>query len=128
MPNRYDPHPAAFGRAACAALALMLAAACSPKPSPDSPKLEPAYAESIHRVCNVDELAGLDADENPINVEADRHDWMMSNVKHPDIIELITLMRVESNAKRAQMLRSAVDGTGATACPLADYYEANADE
>jgi hypothetical protein len=47
---------------------------------------------------------------------------MMDNVKHPDAIELITLMRVEAETSRAKMLREALTRTKQKRCTLAEHY------
>jgi hypothetical protein len=82
----------------------------------------------MQQVCEVDTLAGLDPDGNVIGIEAERTDWMMEHVPHPDAIELFTLMRVEAEGQRAARLRQALKRTPHTTCSLADYYEAAAEE
>ncbi len=113
-------------RSSLSLVAALLFAACNSQPA-QSPKHDSQYLESLHNICHVDDLAQLDADESPISIESDRHEWLMNHVKHPDLIELITLMRVESNPKRATMLESAAEGTPESSCPLARYYRENSD-
>jgi hypothetical protein len=41
-------------------------------------------------------------------------------VENPDVIEMVTLMRVKSNAERVHMLRAGSSEAGVASCPLAD--------
>ncbi len=103
-------------------LGLLLLTACSSTPA-EGPKEDPQYQRSVESVCEVDEMAGLNPEENLIGIDGERYDWMLENVRHPDVIELMTLMRVESSAKRASMLRQAAQRTTLSRCSLADFYE-----
>ncbi len=93
------------------------------RPEAKSADCDPGFDQSMNQVCNVDTLAKLDPENNLIGIEADRYEWMMEHVKHPDAIELITLMRVESELQRAKMLREALTHTKQKSCSLADHYE-----
>ncbi len=109
-------------------LALCSFTACS-APTAQEPEADAEYARSMSQVCEVDKMAGLNPENNLIGIDGERHDWLIENVRHPDAIELITLLRVESAAKRAQMLREATKRADLRQCSLADFYEhAAADE
>ncbi len=100
---------------------------CGPSQEAKEPKYEQTLPESLHMMCDVDRLASLDPEEDPISIEASRYDWLFERVKHPDAIELLTLLRVEANATKAEMLRASlkkVESKRAAQCPLADYWEA----
>lgn len=102
-----------------ALLALSLPVACSQEPA-RAPRSEPSFTEGMRRLCEVDQRAVLDAELDPITIESERYDWALAHVEHPDVIELLTLMRVRSDAERVEMLDTAAVDAGLSACPLAD--------
>src|SRR5262245_48744443 len=88
-------HPAMNRVVALLALPALLA--CSQEPA-RTPRSEPSFTEGMRRLCEVDQRAGLDPDLDPITIESERYDWALAHVEHPDVIELLTLMRVRSDA------------------------------
>jgi hypothetical protein len=84
------------------------------------PETGTSFAEGLRRLCEVDRRAGLDPDADPVTVEGERYDWALSHVENPDVIEMVTLMRVKSNAERVHMLRAGSSEAGVASCPLAD--------
>jgi hypothetical protein len=100
-------------------VALFALFSCSQEPA-RTPRSEPAFTEGMRRLCEVDQRAGLDPDMDPITIESERYDWALAHVEHPDVIELLTLMRVRSDAERVEMLNTAAVDAGLRACPLAD--------
>lgn len=111
-------------------IALVIAAsACLSSCSPHGPAKEPQhgipFAEGMRRLCAVDERAGLDPDDDPITIESARYDWALSNVEHPDVIELVTLMRTRSTGERVEMLRRSAKQAQLKQCALADSLESS---
>lgn len=103
----------------CALAAAVALFACARQT--ETPTNSPGFSAALTQICNVDALAQLDPSQDVIGIDGARHDWLMEHVKDPDGIELITLLRVEANKRRASMLRDAL-GSQAR-CPLADWYD-----
>src|SRR5688572_16770255 len=97
--------------------------ACAQEPA-ESPEPPPGFAEGMRRLCEVDQRAGLDPESDPVTIEGERYDWALAHVEHPDVIELVTLMRVRSDAERVAMLRTSAKDARLRTCPLADTLEA----
>jgi hypothetical protein len=106
-----------------APLLVALGVCCGCATPAERPSNSPGFNAALTQICNVDKLAQLDPSQDVIGVDGARHDWLMSNVKDPDGIELITLLRVEANKRRATMLRDALGGSAESRCALADWYD-----
>lgn len=103
-------------------LTLFALYACAPAPSKE-PEAGTSFREGLSRLCDVDRRAGLDPDADPISIESARYDWALGHVENPDIIELVTLMRVKTDTQRVEMLRTASTEAALTDCALADAIE-----
>jgi hypothetical protein len=88
---------------------------------PKAPTAEDrAFAAALSRMCDVDRQAGLAADSDPLALGPKRTEWIATNVDHPEVIELRTLMSVKGAADQACMLRDRAAAVGLASCPLAD--------
>ena len=102
--------------------AIVVIAACGPH-SPKSsqePESGQTFSQALELMCQVDEKAGLDAEEDPIGVEGARVDWIHQHIDNGDAIELFTLMRVKSHSEQAEMLRRNTEKALVAECALAD--------
>lgn len=77
----------------------------------------------MNMLCNVDELASLSADENPLEIGQQRSQWLSDQVDNPDFIEFRTLISVKGPDEQARRIRSKAKEVGVAACPLADSIE-----
>ncbi len=103
-------------------LVVSFVAACgphSPKTSAE-PESGQTFEQALGLMCQVDQMAGLDADDDPIGVEGARVDWIHQNVDNGDAIELFTLMRVKSHTEQAEMMRRHTQKANIAECALAD--------
>jgi hypothetical protein len=89
-----------------------------------APETQTSFAEGLRRLCEVDERAGLDPEADPVTIEGERYDWALAHVENPDVIEMVTLMRVKSDAERVQMLRAGCRQAALPGCALADTLAA----
>lgn len=76
-------------------------------------------------MCDVDKLAGLSGEADPISVGQRRTEWISQHVDNPDAIELRTLMSVKGAGEQASMLRDEAKGCGISSCALAGAIEAD---
>jgi hypothetical protein len=95
-----------------------------------APARAPAYVgqslpEALRLVCDVDHLAGLGAEANPLELGRKRTAWLGEHVANPDAIELLTLASVKGGREQASMFRACGAEEGIRACPLADSLEAD---
>jgi hypothetical protein len=105
------------------ALALpLLAAACAPVPEAKAPSGQ-TFPAAVSLICDVDHLAGLAGDADPLGAGAKRTAWIADHVDNPDAIELRTLMSVKGPADQARMLRDRAKEAGVARCALADALE-----
>lgn len=102
----------------------LLGFACATTTEAQEPVSRVPYDQAMRRLCEVDERAGLDPDADPVTIDGARYDWALANVEHPDVIELVTLMRVKSDAERVEMLRSSAQRAELRQCALADALAA----
>lgn len=110
--------PFALALAACALAAC--AAPCPPKPAPSGGQ---SFEAALGVICDVDHLAGLRPDADPLGVGNQRSSWLAAHADNPDAIELRTLMSVKGPADQAQMLREQAKSHGVVRCALADELE-----
>lgn len=94
--------------------------ACAEQTPASSPQSGVSFREGLQRLCEVDEHGGLSPSEDPVTIESERYNWALANVEHPDVIELVTLMRVKSVPERVTMLHDACAQAQLKNCPLAD--------
>jgi hypothetical protein len=96
------------------------AAPCPPKPAPSGGQ---SFEAALGVICDVDRLAGLRSDADPLGVGNKRSSWLAAHADNPDAIELRTLMSVKGPADQAQMLRDQAKAHGVARCALADELE-----
>lgn len=123
--------PIRQGVTAVVVLAWGATAGCTPTPAKEPEVHNPSgqtYTEAIEVMCNVDTLAELDPDEDPIGIEQARTDFLYENVNHPDGIYLRTLISVKPGDVKAEMLRTQATKVGLPVCAMADTFEAEADD
>lgn len=82
-----------------------------------------AFTEALTKMCDVDRLAGVTADSDPLGAGQKRTAWITAHVDNPDAIELRTLMSVKAPAEQAKMLRERGKEAGVARCALADTLE-----
>ena len=105
-------------------LPLLALPACVASPEPRMPEPERrAFSAAVATMCDVDHLAGLSADADPLGVGVARTAWITANVDNPDSIELRTLLSVKGAAGQAGMLRDQAKELGLARCALADTLE-----
>jgi len=98
--------------------------ACARPPPPEEPEYRgQSYREAIDTVCKADQLAGLDADSDPLEKSQKREDWLSERVKNPDAIYFRTMLKVQSDKEKSSSLRDEAKKTGLGGCPLADTIE-----
>ncbi len=105
---------------------LVCVSACGPEEPAKSPHQGQSFAEAMELLCNVDARLGVSAEDNPISIDMERHDWFMTHVKNPDGIELVTLLRVKTDSQRVTMLRNAAHRAALTRCALASALQRSA--
>lgn len=74
-------------------------------------------------ICDVDRLASIAGEDNPLGVGVQRTAWIAEHVDNPDAIELRTLMSVKDAGAQAKMLREQAAAAGVARCALADSME-----
>ena len=103
---------------------LLALSACVASREPRVPEPERrAFSAAVATMCDVDHLAGLSADADPLGVGVARTAWITANVDNPDSIELRTLLSVKGAAEQASMLRDQAKELGLPRCALADTLE-----
>jgi hypothetical protein len=101
-----------------ALLLFALALACTSEPSPRAPPREAqSYAEAVAAMCDVDRLAGVDA-EDVLDAEAKRTQYLMDHVKNSDGLYTLTLFRTSDPKGQAALLEEATRDTGRASCAL----------
>jgi hypothetical protein len=105
------------------ALLLLVLPACTVAEAPPARAPGQCYADALALICDVDHLAGLDAEADPIAVGQKRTEWIQGHADNPDAIELRVLMSVKGAGEQATMLRSQAKQAGLTKCALADSLE-----
>ncbi|WP_438010838.1 hypothetical protein WME89_20570 [Sorangium sp. So ce321] len=105
-------------------LVLQLLPACGPASEVKAPPSGgQTFPEAVAMMCDVDALAGLDAEADPISVGQQRSEWVAQHVSNPDAIELRTLLSVKGAAEQGGMLREEAKQVGLARCALADALE-----
>ena len=86
------------------------------------------YRQAIELMCDVDKLARLSPDDNPIMLGQQRNDWMAQHVENPDGIFFQTVFSVKTVKDKAGLLRKEIKVVGLERCALADSLEQEARE
>lgn len=100
--------------------------ACSTTPEPHA--AAPAgqsFRDALTTMCDVDRLAKIDADANPLEAGTKRTAFIAERVDNPDGIELRTLLSVKGATDQAKMLRDRAKEAGLGGCALAESLEKN---
>jgi hypothetical protein len=105
------------------ALVLLALPACTVAEAPPPKVAGQCYADALAVMCDVDHLAGLDPDADPIAVGQKRTEWIQTHAENPDSIELRVLMSVKGAGEQAEMLRGQAKQAGLPRCALADSLE-----
>lgn len=106
------------------AAVLPLLAACTAVPEAKAPpSAGQSFPAAVSMICDVDRLAGLAADADPLGTGSKRTAWIAEHVDNPDAIELRTLMSVKPPPEQAKMLRDRAKESGLARCALADALE-----
>jgi hypothetical protein len=79
--------------------------------------------QAMHLICNVDELAQIEAEKNPIMASQLRSDWLRERIKNPDAIYLNTIWSVKPVEERACEMRDEANSVGISRCELAEKLE-----
>jgi hypothetical protein len=106
-------------------IGFLLPSSCGPRaPAAQEPEYRgQSHAAAMSLICDVDRLAGLSAELDPIEIGQRRHDWLSERVKNPDAIYFRVVMRTKSGPEQAAMLRNEARVAGLRRCPLADSVE-----
>lgn len=108
---------------------VVLSSACggpaSEAPPPSSAGKQ-SFAEAIRMICDVDRMAGLSADEDPLGIGQKRTDWIAEHVENADGIYLRTVLSVKGPEEQAKDLRAEAGKLGLGGCALADSIEQHA--
>jgi hypothetical protein len=107
-----------------AALFALVSGCTYDMPPPQEPDLGgQSYAEAIKVFCDVDRLARIPADHDPLALGRARTDFIQERVENPDGIYLRTMLSVKGAAEQAAMLREEAKEIGLDRCALADDLE-----
>ncbi len=107
---------------AARALVLLALPGCT-TPEPRAPTQDKALAGAIQLICDVDRLAGVDADKDLLDAGARRSAYLDEHDTSPDGIELRTLLSVKGATDQAKMLRERAREVCNTGCALADTLD-----
>jgi hypothetical protein len=103
---------------------LLSGFACARPPAPEEPEYRgQSYREALDTICKVDQLAGLDAEGDPLEKSQKREDWLSERVKNPDAIYLRTMLKVKSAGEKSASLRDEAKKAGLASCPLAETID-----
>lgn len=112
-------------RISCLAAGVGLMACASkqaePKPVDTSGQ---SFKSAMSLVCNVDQHVQA-SDDDPLEQEQRRSDYLQEHIKNPDVIYHRTLWRVQSTKQRAKTIRDLSCQAELKACPYADALEAD---
>ena len=110
------------------AVAATLLSGCTyDTPAPKTPDTSgQSYAEALGAMCDVDKLAAIAPDEDPLSLGRKRTEWIQQNVVNADGIYLRTWLSVRGPGDQASALRDeAKKEAGLATCALADDLEKN---
>jgi hypothetical protein len=97
--------------------------ACASTPVSKSAAPGQPFAAAVGMMCDVDRLAAIAADGDPLGAGPKRSAWIAEHVDNPDAIELRTLMSVKGAGEQAKLLREQAKAAGVARCALADALE-----
>ena len=107
-----------------ALLVLLVLVGCASQAAPPAaPETGQSFPEALKMVCNVDALAGLSDEQDPLTIGQARTAWITEHVENPDGIELRTLVSVKGAEEQAKTIREKAKEVGIEKCPLADSIE-----
>ncbi|UQA60675.1 hypothetical protein [Polyangium aurulentum] len=110
----------------CAVVPLSLACGCSSSaPPPAAPTTGQTFTDAMKMMCDIDRLAGLSAEEDPLAIGQKRSEWLAERIDNPDGIEFRTIVSVKGPDDQAKAIRAKAKEVGIAACPLADSIEAS---
>jgi hypothetical protein len=104
------------------ALLAVPACAATPEPKSEGPPGQ-SFPAAITMICDVDKLAGLSPDAEPLAVGQKRSAWLNDHIESPDAIELKTLMSVKGATDQAKMIREQAKAHGVKRCAFADSLD-----
>jgi hypothetical protein len=110
-----------------AIISIWLCSCGGEQPAPATPvqTSKHSFPEAMKMLCNVDQLANLNADDDPLAVGRNRTAWLSDQVDNGDFIEFRTLVSVKGPEEQVQKIRAKAKEVGVTPCPVADSIEAN---
>lgn len=79
-----------------------------------------SYRDAISTMCNVDKMAGLENEGDPLAKDRKREDFLNDRVENPDAVYVRTLLKVRTSSERAAALREEAKECGLKDCALAD--------
>jgi hypothetical protein len=98
--------------------------ACQSQSRTEAPaSSDPKFVAGLSQVCAVDSLSGAANEDDVLERERLREDYLAEHVKHPDLIYHRTLWRVQAPRERAASLRALAAEGGLPACRYADALE-----
>jgi hypothetical protein len=93
-------------------------------PPPEEPaSTGQSYLDALQSICDVDRLASISPDDDPLSAGAKRNAWIQQHVENPDAIYLRTMLSVKGAGEQATALREEAKGVGLARCALADEIE-----
>jgi hypothetical protein len=107
----------------CSWLVALLALGCAPQPAENVAEQGQTFAQAMKLFCDVDGLAALSPDDDPIAIGQKRTAWITDKVENPDGIYLRTMLSVQPASDQAAELRKQAAKVGIAKCALADSVE-----
>jgi hypothetical protein len=105
-------------------LLLLALPACASRPPPKTEAdTGQCLSDAVAMICDVDRLASLSSEAEPLAVGQKRSAWLAARVENPDGIELETRLSVKGAADQAKMIREKAREVGLRQCALADSLE-----
>jgi hypothetical protein len=84
--------------------------------------------EVTELICDVDKLAGITSETDPIEAESNRYDFLSEHITNPDGIYFYTLLRAKDPKEGAKMLSEQAKDVKLQKCDRAAALEAAAKE
>lgn len=114
----------------CPLSALVLLSASCGGAAAEAPPPEAAgkqtFADAVQMICDVDRLAGLSAEADPLAVGQQRTAWLEGRIDNPDGIYFRTMISVKGPEEQAAALREQAAHVGVARCALAESLEQHA--
>lgn len=83
-----------------------------------------SFEAAMNLVCNVDQHI-QQSEDDPLEQEQRRSDYLQEHIKNPDVIYHRTLWRVQDTKQRAKTIRDLSCQAELEACPYADSLESD---